>query len=165
MKQLLALAVVVGVSACAHKQPVQEPMQVAPAAQPSAGPGTPPPPVGFQSPESDIAVWNTQHPEAAHALCAWVSGHRAAAQRFFEWDANHPERSREFVVWAIYHPRQNIDAFVATHPNWPGFSRIVENHRPAAMTFMDWARRFPTAAERLMNHRSGLAWAGSHLGC
>jgi hypothetical protein len=165
MRNLIALFAMATLAACAHREPVNEPV-IAPAPQAEAAPVAPPPPAaGFHGPEDDIAIWNTRHPEAARELCSWVSTHREAAHKFFEWDANHPERSQEFVNWTLYHPREGIDAFVASHQNWPGFDRISENHRPAAMAFMDWVRRFPAAAQKLMSHRAGLAWAGDHLGC
>ena len=70
-----------------------------------------------------------------------------------------------FVTWAIYHPGENIDWFVSQHPGWGQFDMIAQTHRPAANAFIDWCRRHPRAAEDLMNHPNGLAWAGNHLAC
>lgn len=113
--------------------------------------------------EEGIEQWSANHPEAARELGIWVQQHPQAAAVFFEWDGHHPERSREFVTWAITHPAQPIEAFVAGHPGWPYFDRIMEAHRPAAEAFMGWCRRHGPAAETLMRHPGGLLWAGNHL--
>jgi hypothetical protein len=118
-----------------------------------------------ESRADQIATWNSNHPEAARGLCVWVHGHPQASHQFFEWDASHPERSQEFVNWTLAHPGEGIDAFVEGHPNWPEFNRINESHRPAAQAFMEWVRQYPEAAQRLMTHSGGLAWAGNHLSC
>jgi hypothetical protein len=53
--------------------------------------------------------------------------------------------------------------FVVGHRNWEYFDKISESHRPAAEAFLAWARRHPEAAEDLVGHPGGLAWAGDHL--
>lgn len=132
---------------------------------------TPPPPAPAPmvapapSGEVGLETWNANHPQAASELCRWANNHPNAAHKFFTWDANHPERSQELVFWALANPGLGVDAFVATHPNWPGFDRLAEKHRPATDTFLAWARRHPNAARALMNRRGGLAWAGNHLAC
>lgn len=110
-----------------------------------------------------IERWSENHPKASVELGEWVKRHPKAAAKFFEWDGTHPERSREFVTWTITHPRKSIDSFAVQHPGWPVFDQIMENHRPAAETFMAWCRRHPRAAEALMSHSGGLRWAGEHL--
>jgi len=110
-----------------------------------------------------IEQWAGNHPEASRELGVWVQTHPQAAALFFEWDGQHPDRSHEFVTWTITHPAQPIETFVATHPGWQYFDRIMEQHRPAAEAFMAWCRRHAQAAELLMNHSGGLIWAGRHL--
>jgi len=107
--------------------------------------------------------WQHRHPEASRELGDWVRAHPNAAERFFTWDGQHPARAKAFVTWTIAHPRLGIDAFVVEHRGWPIFDDIVLHHRPGAEAFMDWTRRHPRAAEALMNHPGGLAWAGEHL--
>jgi hypothetical protein len=116
-------------------------------------------------PRREIAIerWSENHPQAARELGLWVREHPQAAPLFFEWDGQHPEKSREFVTWSIYNPAQPIEGFVATHPGWAYFDRIMESHRPAAESFMMWCRRHPAAAEALMSHPGALKWAGHHL--
>src|SRR5436305_1793895 len=101
------------------------------------------------TPAQAIEQWDRNHPQAAQELGEWVRAHPDAAAKFFEWDGHHPEKSKEFVLWTLANPGANIDAFVATHPGWPVFDRIMENHRPAAEAFMAWARRHPPAAQSL----------------
>jgi hypothetical protein len=113
--------------------------------------------------EAGIEVWSQNHPEASQELGQWVRVHPQAAALFFEWDGHHTERAHEFVTWTIMHPAETLEVFVAAHPGWPVFDRIMETHRPAAMEFMMWSRRHPQAAESLMNHPGGLQWAGHHL--
>ena len=113
--------------------------------------------------EEGIERWAGNHPDAARELGVWVQTHPQAAALFLEWDGHNPERSHEFVTWVITYPAQPIEGFVATHPGWPYFARIMESHRPAAEAFMAWCRRHPQAAEALMNHPGGLDWAGRHL--
>jgi hypothetical protein len=113
--------------------------------------------------EASLETWSGNHPQASEELGVWVRNHPQAAAQFFEWDAHNPERAHEFVTWTITHPGQPIDVFVATHPGWPYFDRIAMSHRPGADAFMAWCRRHPNAAEALMNHPGGLAWAGHHL--
>ena len=132
--------------ACAQREVV-----VRPAAAPSA--------------EGSLAQWNGNHPGAARALCVWAGHHAAASRLLFDWDASHPERSHELVGWAVQHPGANVNDFIGTHPNWPGFDSLANQHRPAVRTFLRWARNHPVAAQELMNHRAGLAWAGAHLSC
>jgi hypothetical protein len=112
---------------------------------------------------ASIDRWADNHLQASQELGEWVRNHPDGAARFFEWDGHNPERSKEFVTWTLVHPSENIDAFVVTHRGWPVFDQIMERHRPAAETFMGWARRHPQAAESLMNHPRGLEWAGHHL--
>ena len=113
--------------------------------------------------EASIEGWADRHPQASQELGSWVQAHPPAARVFFEWDAAHPERAHEFVTWTLRHPNQPIEGFVATHPNWGQFDEIALHHRAAADTFMAWCRRHPEAAEALMSHPGGLAWAGDHL--
>jgi hypothetical protein len=113
--------------------------------------------------EEALERWSENHPEAARELGVWVREHPNAAPLFFEWDGHHPEKSREFVFWTIASPAQPLEAFVAAHPGWPLFDRIMESHRPAAETFMAWCRRHPPAAQALMAHPGALDWAGRHL--
>jgi len=110
-----------------------------------------------------IEMWERNHPEASRELGLWVKNHAVAARQFFAWDAHHPVRSHEFVTWSISHPGEGIKVFAMTHPHWEYFEDIALNHVPAANTFMAWCRRHPEAAEALMNHQSGLDWAGHHL--
>lgn len=110
-----------------------------------------------------LETWERNHPEAARALGVWARGHGPAAGRFFEWDAHHTERAHAFVTWSIEHPGLGARAFADTHPGWEYFDVIVREHLPAANAFMNWCRHYPEAAESLMNHPGGLAWAGHHL--
>lgn len=118
--------------------------------------------VAFAEPKG-IDQWSKNHPEASRELGDWVKAHPEAAQKFFEWDGHHPERSKEFVTWAITHPGDNVDVFVLAHPKWEYFDAIMEHHRPAAESFVAWARKHAKAAEALMSHPKGLEWAGHHL--
>lgn len=106
--------------------------------------------------------WKESHPEASAALGEWVRTHPEAAHLFFEWDSQHPDRAHDFVWWALA-SRGPLEEFTLTHRGWRYFDRIMESHRPAAEAFIFWARRFPEAAQTLMNHPGGLAWAGDHL--
>jgi hypothetical protein len=122
-----------------------------------------PPPAAEDPEAAGIERWEHHHAEASRELGEWVKNHPDAARKFFEWDAHHTARAHEFVTWTITHPEQPIETFVNGHPGWEYFDKIMENHRPAAETFMAWCRRHPKAAERLMNHPQGLDWAGHHL--
>lgn len=113
--------------------------------------------------KASIEQWAGNHPQASEALGVWVRNHPPAARAFFEWDAAHSERAHEFVTWTVVHPAQPIEGFVATHPGWPQFDDIAMHHRAAADGFMIWCRKYPDAAEALMSHPGGLAWAGEHL--
>ncbi len=113
--------------------------------------------------ETAIDRWADNHPQAASELGNWVKNHPQAAHKFFEWDGSHPERCRIFVTWAITHPAEGINAFASQHPRWQFFDEVMEHHRPAAQTFIQWCRRHPKAAEALMRHPRGLQWAGNHL--
>jgi hypothetical protein len=128
-------------------------------------PAAPPPAAAPAQPvgEEAIEVWDHNHPEASRELGAWVKRHPEAAHVFFEWDGAQTQRAHEFVTWTIRHPGDGIDAFASTHSNWEYFDRISTTHKPAAMEFMDWSRRFGPAAETLMSHPRGLSWAGDHL--
>ncbi len=110
-----------------------------------------------------IETWEHNHPDAARALGGWVHAHPDAARLFFEWDGHHTERAHAFATWSIGHPGEGVRAFAATHPGWEYFDTIARDHQPAANAFMGWCRRFPEAAEALMNHPGGLDWAGRHL--
>ena len=110
-----------------------------------------------------MAGWEHRHPIAAQELGNWVQTHQPAARQLFEWDAHHPRGARQLVGWALTHPRQPVDRFVASHLGRPGFIRMLEAHRPASQTFLAWCRRQPQAAEDLVAHPGGLAWAGNHL--
>jgi hypothetical protein len=110
-----------------------------------------------------LEVWQRNHPEASEELGIWVKDHPDAASKLFEWDAAHPFKSKEFVTWTITHPGQPLEDFVVKHRGWAFFDTLVERHRPATEAFMGWTRRHPRAAEALMNHSGGLAWAGEHL--
>jgi hypothetical protein len=116
-----------------------------------------------QAEPAGLETWQKRHPEASRELGDWVRAHPAAAERFFTWDGEHPERSKIFVTWTIAHPGLGIGAFVVEHRGWPVFDEIAERHRPAAEGFLAWTRRHPRAAEALMRHTGGLAWAGHHL--
>lgn len=107
--------------------------------------------------------WERNHPEASRDLGAWAREHRDAARKCFEWDAARPERSHAFVTWSIAHPNEGIRAFADTHRGWDRFDAIAREHQPALNAFMAWCRRHPKAAEALMSHPGGLAWAGHHL--
>jgi hypothetical protein len=113
--------------------------------------------------EASMEQWSRNHPQASQDLGEWVRAHPQAAAKFFEWDAQHSDRAHEFVTWTITHPNQPIEGFVATHPGWPNFDQIAMHHRAGADAFMYWCRLHPDAAEALMSHPGGLAWAGHHL--
>jgi len=113
--------------------------------------------------EDVIDRWSDHHPEAARALGDWVARHPAAARKFFEWDSAHTRKAHDFVTWTIFNRNRSIDEFVLAHPQWPVFQEIMERHHPAAKSFANWCRRFPEAAEALMQHPRGLEWAGHHL--
>lgn len=117
------------------------------------------------TPQAAVAIdrWADNYPGAANDLGNWVKKHPQAARKFFEWDGTHHDRSKLFVTWAITHSRENIDTFVLQHLDWSYFGELMEHHRPAAQEFINWCRRHPRAAEALMNHPSGLQWAGNHL--
>ena len=117
------------------------------------------------NPAARIAIdrWADSYPQAAADLGTWARNHHEAARKFFEWDGSHPEKSRTFVTWAITRRGEGIDLFVAGHPNWPAFDRIMERHRPAAQTFVAWCRRHPNAAEAIVANPQGLKWAGNHI--
>ncbi len=141
------------------------------AAPPPPPAGPPPPPYAAAPPPAytpnsgpmPLEQWAQNHPDAARELGDWARTHQQAARRFFEWDSRHPDKSHEFVWWTIANPMLNLDAFVATHPGWPFFNEVMQRHRPAADAFMFWCRRHPPAAQALMNHPGGLAWAGHHV--
>jgi hypothetical protein len=121
------------------------------------------PPVSAAHAPAGLEGWERGYPMASQALGGWVRTHPEAARRFFEWDGHHTERAHAFVTWSIAHPNEGIRAFAAAHPGWPEFDLIAREHVPAANAFMGWCRRFPEAAEALMNHPGGLDWAGRHL--
>ena len=110
-----------------------------------------------------LETWERTHPEASRELGIWVKQHPEAARRLFEWDGQHTDRAHALVTWAIHHPEAGVQAFAASHPEWPEADQIMREHRPAANAFLAWCRRFPEAAESLMSHPGGLDWAGRHL--
>jgi hypothetical protein len=120
-------------------------------------------PVAAMHAPGGMEAWEHNHPEASHALAKWVKEHPDAANKFFEWDARHTERAHAFVTWSITHPGEGPRKFAETHPDWEMFDEIMRDHLPAARSFMEWCRHFPDAAEALMNHPGGLAWAGHHI--
>jgi hypothetical protein len=113
--------------------------------------------------QKTLEKWAANNPEASQALGEWVKARPNAAKLFFQWDGKHPEKSREFVTWTIEYANKDIKDFADKHPDWPVFSDIFKNHKPAANEFMAWARKYPQAALSLMKHSRGLHWAGDHL--
>ena len=113
----------------------------------------------------DVAAlkqWETTYQQAASDLGSWVIDKPAAAKLFFAWDGKHPAKTKEFVTWATTKPNESLDMFVTANPKWPLFDKIAANHKEAAEAFVEWCRKYPKAAEELMNHPKGLHWVGNH---
>jgi hypothetical protein len=110
-----------------------------------------------------LETWASRHSEAAKALGTWVHTNPEAASKIFSYDLHRPGRSRELVRWAIYHPGEDISVFTSKHPDWGWFDHVMAEHRLGADQFLAWCRQYPTAAEELIKHPSGLRWVGDHL--
>ncbi|MHB1846985.1 MAG: hypothetical protein ACYCWW_19355, partial [Deltaproteobacteria bacterium] len=77
-------------------------------------------------------------------------------------DRRHPLRAQAFVQWAADHPNEGLDAFVASHSDWPVIPRFLLRYRPAVEAFLGWASDHPAAARELVSKPRELAWAGFH---
>jgi hypothetical protein len=113
--------------------------------------------------DAGLETWASRHAEAAKALGTWVHNNPEAASKIFSYDFHRPGRSRELVRWAVYHPGEDISVFTSKHPDWGWFDRVMAEHRLGADQFLAWCRQYPTAAEELIKHPSGLRWVGDHL--
>jgi hypothetical protein len=113
--------------------------------------------------DAGLETWASRHSEAAKALGTWVHNNPEAAAKIFSYDLRRPGRSRELVRWAIYHPGEDISVFTSKHPDWGWFDHVMAEHRLGADQFLGWCRQYPTAAEELIKHPSGLRWVGDHL--
>jgi hypothetical protein len=156
---------------CAHRQPKEvivvapvETVAVAPVETVAPGQVVVAETAGTASAsDAGLETWASRHSEAAKALGAWVHNNPEAAARIFTYDSRKPGRSRELVRWAVRHAGEDISVFTSKHPDWGWFDHVVAEHRLGADQFLAWCRQYPTAAEELIKHPSGLRWVGDHL--
>jgi hypothetical protein len=125
----------------------------------AAAPGPVTPGVSY----ADLETWPNRHADAANAFRNWVHNNPEAASEIFTWDGKHAGRSHALVQWAIHHPGEDIATFTSKHPDWAWFDRVMTAHRMGADQYLDWCRKYPTAAAELVAHQSGLRWVGDHF--
>jgi hypothetical protein len=122
--------------------------------------------------ERRMQKWAKDHGEAAKDLEAWMKADEKAAVAFFEWEGHHPKGAKQFVHWSIEHKDKSIEEYETTHAAagkkaepalWVAFDKVMNDHKAAATSFMEWARKHPEAAQALMKHAKGLLWAGTHI--
>jgi hypothetical protein len=107
--------------------------------------------------------WSEAHADASRALGEWIRQYPRAARAIFEWDAHNAEHPTAFVHEVANRPEETLDQYIHDHPDVHGFDSWAEANRPATEAFMAWVRQFPQAANALMEHHGGLAWAGEHI--
>ena len=114
-------------------------------------------------PSFPIEEWSARFPDAARGLGNWIWVHPAAVPQFLSWNRDHWDQSYEFARWAVSHPGADVNALAAAHRDWGFMDEMMEQHRPAANTLLEWCREFPAASEDLMRRRAGLLWIGTNL--
>jgi hypothetical protein len=100
---------------------------------------------------SDADAFKGAYGEAARELCAWSKKHQDAAQSLAQFATSNPDKWKEFLSWSSSHV-EAINAFVATHAGWNDFVFADGKHVAAANAFLNWARKFPAAAQDLGAH-------------
>jgi hypothetical protein len=122
--------------------------------------------------EGAIKKWAHSHAEAAKDLDAWMKANGDAAALIVEWEGQHPKAAKKFVHFHIEHKDKGLADFESGHAAtakhkepemWVHFDKLMNDHKAAADSFIEWVRKHPKAAEDLMKHRQGLKWAGHHM--
>lgn len=111
-----------------------------------------------------FASWVRNNPDAAEAFCGWADEDPDAASALLKWEADHPQQAREMIGWAVEHPNANGDQYLKSHPGIAG-EELLRRLSNSTTGLLDWARRFPRAAEALTERPRALASAATTNSC
>jgi hypothetical protein len=117
------------------------------------------------TPKEQLRSWNHRHPAAAQELCAWTAQHPRASDRLLTWEGNNGGRAEEVLRWAASNPGYGWETLAAQRPEMKDFAVLASQHPRAANQLLDWQRRYPDAAQDLLEHQEAVRFAGRRSAC